>query len=209
MNRFVIAALLFLIAASPLAAVDLRPVPGDRIAVLAVPRDADRPIRDDLSELIARVTARRLEKEGFVTVVLPRTVDELVEDGLRETVNAAWIVEIAWSDGHARTWGAGGAGGEVGGGVVGGDVAIVTAWLRADVNFIDGRSLEMVDRFELDSRATTPTLQGLGVGGRWSWLWVALPWGQRLPYSRAAGALALQIQERIAPPRGVRTADVR
>jgi hypothetical protein len=208
MKRFIVAALLFLIAASPLAAVDLRPVAGDRIAVLAVPQDDGRRMHEDLSELIARVTARRLEKEGFSTVVLPRSVDQLVEDGLREAVGAVWIIEIAWSDGRARTWGGGAAAGEVGNEAVGGDVAIVTAWLRADVNFYDARSLEMLDRFQLDSRATTPTLQGLGAGGRWSWLWVALPWGQRLPYSRAAGALAIQIHERIAS-RGAHLADVR
>lgn len=208
MKRLAFAVILFLVAASPLAAVDLGPVAGDRIAILAVPRDDGRRMNDDLSDLIARVTARRLEKEGFATVVLPRSVDEFVEDGLREAVDATWIVEIEWSDGRAHTWGAGGAAGEVGGGVVGGDVAIVTAWLSADVNFYDARSLEMLDRFQLDSRATTPTLNGLGVGGRWSWLWVALPWGQRLPYSRAAGALAIQIHERIAR-RGEPLADAR
>jgi hypothetical protein len=208
MKRLVLAVFIVLIAASPLSAIDLRPMRGDRIAILAVPHDAERRTGDDLSELIARVTARRLEKEGFETVVLPRSVEEMVADNLREVVGAAWIVEIVWSDSRSRTWGAGGVGSGVGDGVVGGDIAVVTAWLRADVNFYDGRTLEMLNRYELDSRATTPTLNGVTLGGRWSWLWVALPWGQRYPYQRAAAALAIQINERIAP-RGERVADVR
>ncbi len=89
MKRLAFAVILFLVAASPLAAVDLGPVAGDRIAILAVPRDDGRRMNDDLSDLIARVTARRLEKEGFATVVLPRSVDEFVEDGLREAVDAS------------------------------------------------------------------------------------------------------------------------
>jgi hypothetical protein len=208
MKRFLFAALLFFIAASPLAAIDFRPQPGDKIAILAVPQDRERRMHDDLSELIANVTARRFERAGFPTVVLPRSVEELVADNLKDAVGAAWIVEIAWTDGRSRTWGGGMGVGEVGDGAVGGDVAIVTAWLSANVNFYDGRSLEMLRRFELDSRATTPTLTGLSVGGRWSWLWVALPWGQRYPYSRAAAALAIQIHERVLT-RGEGIADVR
>ena len=208
MKRLVLAVSMVLLAAAPLVAIDLRPMRGDRIAILAVPHDAERRAGDDLSELIARVTARRLEKEGFETVVLPRSVDEMVADNLREVVNAAWIVEIVWSDSRSQTWGAGGVGAGGSDGVVGGDVAIVTAWLSADVNFYDGHTLEVLDRYELDSRATTPTLNGVTLGGRWSWLWVALPWGQRYPYSRAAAALAIEIHERIAH-RGERVADVR
>ncbi len=204
MKRFAFAVFLFLIAASPLAAVDLGLVRGDKIAVLAVPEDEGRRMHDDLSELIGRVTARRLEKEGFKTVVLPRSVDQLVEDGLKDAVGAAWIVEIAWSDGRARSWG-GIAGGTEG---VGAEVGMVTAQLAAEIRFYDARTLEMVDRFEVDSRATSPALTGIGVGGRWSWLWASLPWGNRQAYGRAAGALAIQIYERIAPA-GERIADAR
>ncbi len=208
MKRFAFALILFLIAASPLAAVELGPVAGDKIAILAVPQDEGRRMHDDLSELIGRVTARRLEKAGFQTVVLPRSVEQLVEDGLKDAVGAAWVVEIAWSDGRARSWGGLAGGTDVGDGVVGADVALVTATLVAEIRFYDARSLEMVDRFEVDSRATTPTLTGIGVGGRWTWLWAALPWGERLPYARAAGSLAIQIHERI-DPRDERPADAR
>jgi hypothetical protein len=208
MKRFAIAAVLFLIAAAPLAAVDLRPVPGDRIAILAVPQDEGRRMHDDLSELIGRVTARRLEREGFITVVLPRSIDELVEDGLADAVDAAWIVEIAWSDGRARRWGGIEGGTDAGSATVGAGVAVVTARLAAEIRFYDARRLEMLDRFELDSHATTPALSGIGVGGRWSWLWASLPWGDRSAYQRAAGALAIQIHERIAP-HGARAAHAR
>lgn len=197
MKRFAFAVILFLVASSPLAAVDFGMVAGDRIAVLVVQEDGARLTHDDLGELIGRVTARRLEKEGFATVLLPRSADELVADGLKDAVGAAWILEIAWSDGRARTWG-GIAGGTEG---VGAEVGVVTAHLAAEIRLYDARTLEMVDRFEVDSRATTPALTGIGVGGRWSWLWASLPWGNRQVYGRAAGALAVQIYERVAPGR--------
>lgn len=197
MKRFVFAIILFLIAASPLAAVELGPVPGDKIAVLTVPQDEERRMHDDLGELIGRVVARRLEKEGFGTVVLPRSADELVADGLTEAVGAAWILEVAWSDGRARTWG-GIAGGS---NHVGAEIGVVRAELMAEIRFYDARTLEMVERFEVDSRATSPALTGIGVGGRWSWLWASLPWGTRQVYGRAAGSLAIQIYDRIMPQR--------
>jgi hypothetical protein len=196
MKRFLFALALFLVATAPAAAVDLRPMRGDRFAVLAVPAEGSERL-GEVSELVARAIRKELERKGFQTVVLPRSVDQMVADGIADAVDAAWVVEITYSDGDARSWGGIGTGGEIGDVDVGGEISVVTAALHAELRFYDARTLELIDTYELDSRATSPTISGIGLGGRHSWLWVSLPWMQRHPYSRAAGALAREAVSRI------------
>lgn len=195
MKRFLFALALFLLATAPAAALDRQPMRGDRFAVFAVP--AEEGFDSGISELVARALRKELERKGFQTVVLPRSVTQMIADGIGEAVDASWIIEITYSDGNARSWGAIGTGREIGDTGVGGEIDIVTAALRAELRFYDARTFDLLEQFELDSRATTPTLSGIGLGGRYSWLWVSLPRMQRHPYSRAATVLARGAVSRI------------
>jgi hypothetical protein len=142
---------------------------------------------------IARSMERELKKRGYTATILNRTVESLWEDGLEDSVEADIFVEIAAEQGYGEGWGAVGTGGRVGSVDVGGTVAIVRSAFAAKVRIYDGRSGAVLDEFELSSRALTPALSSISLGGDHAWFTIGVPWFERRTRDRAATALARKV----------------
>jgi hypothetical protein len=142
---------------------------------------------------IARSMERELRRRGHPTTILNRTVESLWEDGLEESVEADIFVEIAADRRDGEGWGAVGAGGRVGSVNVAGTVAIVRSAFAAKVRIYDGRSGAVLDEFELSSRALTPALNSISLGGDHAGFSIGLPWYERRTRDRAATALARKV----------------
>lgn len=185
-------ALAVLIAASPAYAQDSSP--GMRVALFSAAPEEENELGGWTPELtIAKVMERELRRRGYETSVLNRTVASLVEDGLGESVEADIFVEIAADQHDGEGWGAIGTGGRVGSVDVGGTVAIVRSAFAANVRIYDGRTGAVLDEFELSSRALTPALSSISLGGDHAWFTIGVPWFERRTRDRAATALAKKV----------------
>lgn len=142
---------------------------------------------------VAHSMERELQKRGYSTTILNRTVESLWEDGLEESVEADIFVEIAADQRDGEGWGAVGTGGRVGSVDVGGTVAIVRSAFAARVRIYDGHSGAVLDEFELSSRALTPALSSISLGGDHAWFSIGVPWFERRTRDRAATALARKV----------------
>lgn len=155
---------------------------------------------------LAKAIGKLLEKEGLEVTVLSRTVDSLVEDGLEESVRADIFVEIV-ADARGESWGGIGGGGRTGDVYTGATVEIVRSAYAAEVRIHDGRTRELLDTFTLRSRAFTPALSSISLGGDHAWFTIGLPWFERQTSGRAANALAKKVVaeiERAAEQLGAR-----
>ncbi|HVR44042.1 MAG TPA: hypothetical protein VMS56_11440 [Thermoanaerobaculia bacterium] len=191
MKRAIVPAALLLLLPAVSAGGGLLPLAaGERVAILVIPAGELRQIDEELSGVVARALRGELERRGFDTVVLPRSVEEMDEDGITDVVDAAWIVEIVASDGRASSLGGVAGEGTIDRIGIGGEISIVRSELSAELRVWDGRSLELLGTLHLDSRATTPTLSGIGIGRRGAGIRLSLPWYGT--YSRAARSIARQ-----------------
>jgi hypothetical protein len=187
-----LAALAVLVAAFP--AISGEPPSGLSVALFSAAPAEEHELGGWTPELtIAKVMERELRRRGYETSVLNRTVASLFEDGLEESVQADIFVEIAADQHDGEGWGAIGTGGRVGSVDVGGTVAIVRSVFAANVRIYDGRTGEVLDEFELSSRALTPALSSISLGGDHAWLTIGVPWFERRTRDRAATALARKV----------------
>ena len=70
--------------------------------------------------------------------------------------------------------------------------------MAAEVRVYDGRTLNTIAQFDLHQHNTSVVPMGIGLGGRWTWAYFALPFMQYGQYRAAAHAVARQAAERIA-----------
>jgi len=163
---------------------------GNRVGILLTParyEGAD----DRMSSAIRKYLRDELQKSGFDAFEAKATYDDLN----RNMDSAAdYYVEIAASDAAADSHGGVG----VGAGAVAVDVSLVVAHVAAEIRLYDGRSLELVRRFELDhsKKGVAPTSIGIGVPGLLGW--VSVPVMEIAQFKRAAHEVARDAASRIA-----------
>jgi hypothetical protein len=179
--------------AAPLFAVTggTAPVAGSRIAVLRMSDRYSHGAEQTVARTVQNELREALVAHGFNAFDAKTTYDELSRE---DAGNADYYVEIV--SGLATNGSHGGVG--IGAGAVGAEISVVTAYVAAGVRLYDGKSLELIDSFDLheDNTAVVPTM--IGVGGRHIFAGIAIPFVQYAQYRRAARTVARQAATLIA-----------
>ncbi|HJW94737.1 MAG TPA: hypothetical protein VJ901_14055 [Thermoanaerobaculia bacterium] len=190
MKRLAVALLIVLSAASAFALDTTKR--GNRIGVL-VTRDryTDRGAEAAMAASIGKYLREELQKAGFDAFLTDVTYDELA----RNTTSAAdYYVEVASSE----TSGGSPGGVGVGNRDLGVDISVVVAHVAAEVRLYDGRSLELIRRFELQQskKAIAPT--SISIGGSGIWGWFSIPITEVVQFRRAAHGIAKDAATQLA-----------
>lgn len=143
-----------------------------------------------MSSAVRNFLQAELHKAGFDAFDAHATYDALRRD---EADAPDYWIEIASSSGGGPVGGVG-----VGGSHVVVDISVVVARVAAEVRVYDGRSLELVQRFELDRTKTGVMPTSIGVGGRDLFGWIALPIMHYAQYRAAAREVARDAALRVA-----------
>ena len=156
---------------------------GNRIGILRAPESFANAIGTNLRD--------ELSQRGFKAFDARGTFEDVQRGGVSA---ADFYVEVVWSDAtqhHVASVGA-----NVGPAVV--DVGVVVARVAAELRLYDGRTLELIDRYDLRDSRTAVAPTGVGLGTRSLWGYIVLPIVQRQQYRAAAHEVAVQAAERIA-----------
>jgi hypothetical protein len=191
MKRHLIPLALCLAVSASAFAINVNVKRGDRIGVLTISERHGYDAERRLAEAVQNYLRQELSDRGFDAFRTGETHDELRRD---DRANADYYVEIVSSHGDANLMGAVG----VGGGPIGAEIGVVVAHVAAEMRLYDGRTLELIDRFDLQQRRTTVAPTGIGIGSRPFFGWIALPFVQRAQYRAAAHDVARDAAERIA-----------
>jgi hypothetical protein len=175
----------------PTLALSRAPHPGDRIGVLQISDRYDYGPERTVARTVQSDLRNELLDRGFQAFDARATYDELrrFEQG-----NADYYVEIVSS--HSQHNPVGGVGVDVG--AVGATVSVVVSRVAAEVRLYDGRTLEMIERYDLRSQNTAVLPTAVGVGGRHIFAFFAIPFMQYAQYRAAAHAVARDAAIRIA-----------
>ncbi len=163
---------------------------GKRIGVLLT-RERYEGAESAMSASIARYLREELVKSGFDAFDTKVTYDELSRNA---TTAADYYVEIAASDSTGGV--PGGIG--IGNRTVGVDISVVIAHVAAEVRLYDGRSLELVHRFELDKSRKGIAPTSISIGGSNLFAWIAIPITEVVQFRRAAHAVAKEAAIQVA-----------
>ena len=159
---------------------------GATFAVFAATADDVEDPRFTAELFLARALSRELERSGYRSQVLARSVATLAEDNLDEVVKADWFVEITAADAADGSYGTiGGFGDRAGAGV-----SILSSFNAADVTLYEAATLRPLATFRVDARAIMPALTSVGAVGDHFWIDLALPLFERAAANRAARAFA-------------------
>lgn len=174
-------ALLLVLAAVPVYAFHLTPQPGARIGVLRA---------DGESQIVQRDLCSELRALGFDAFDARIPFADLTRG---ERPAADFYVDVV----STRAANHPVAGGEVGDGRVGVDLAVVVSNVAAAVRVYDAATLELVDQYDLqqDRTAVLPTAIGFG---RFFWARIPLPFVQSAQIRSVAHAVAHEAAHRIA-----------
>jgi hypothetical protein len=175
----------------PAFALTSPPHPGDRIGVLRSSADYDYRAEHIVANTVQIDLRRELRKLGFDAFDTRLTYDTMLRSG---PGNADFYVEVV--SGSAADRPIGGVGGSAGGVAV--EVAVVVAWVAAEVRLYDARTLNLVERYDLQKKKTAVVPTAIGVGGRSVWAAIFLPLVQYGQYRAAAHDVARQAAVRIA-----------
>jgi hypothetical protein len=178
----------------PAFALTQSPRPGDRIGVLRMTDRYTRGAEAAVAKTVQTALRHELRDLGFDAYDARLTFDELSRHSLPP---AEYFVEVI--SGPSASNPVGGAG--VGIRAVSVEVGVVVAEVAAEVRVYDGRTLNQIAQFDLRKNTTAVVPMGIGLGGRWSWAYIALPFIQYGQYRAAAHAVARQAAERIAAGR--------
>jgi len=167
------------------------PRPGDRIGVL---RMSDRFLYG-AERTVANALQHDLRDElrnlGFSAFDARMTYDDLLHRGPED---ADFYVEVVSSRASGRPMG--GVGAAVGNVAV--EVAVVVKQVAAEVRLYDGRTLNLIERYDFEKRSTAVVPTGIGIGGRSIWAEIMLPFVEYGQYRAAAHDVARQAAARIA-----------
>jgi hypothetical protein len=163
---------------------------GNRIGVLLMSERVSDNSEMQAAEEVRGALVEALHKAGFDSFETGMTYDQLS----RGTNDADFYVEVLSTDGHAHDSGIG----TIDDGRVGADVGILVSNVAAQLRLYDGRSLELVDRFDLSKRKVAPTLRGVSIGGRHGFFSMALPWIRSAQYRGVARDVAADAATKIA-----------
>lgn len=158
---------------------------GDRVGILLPDTGADAGFPRTVAMAVTRSLERELRARGVDASDMRMTFDELRSAGQSD---ADYYIEVSRGDGDAHALG----GIEVGDYNVGVDISVVVAYVAARLNIYDGRSLELIDSYDFQRRATAVMPTGIGIGGRSVGLRLALPFVQYARYRAAARAVAAE-----------------
>jgi hypothetical protein len=164
---------------------------GDRIGVLRMSEQFDFASEETVAKTIESDLPRALRDRGFDAYDTQATVDD-VRRG--DAGGAAYYVEVV----SARAGGRETAGIGVGTEGIGATVSVVVSRVAAEVRLYDGKTLELIDRYELSKKSTGVVPTSVGIGGRYVWAALALPFVHYGQYRSAAHDVARQAAERIA-----------
>ncbi len=175
--------------AVPVVAFNTSLTRGDRVGVLrpAVAYEDDA----DVARLVSSYLTAALRDRGLDAFDARLGFADLSVDG---RVDADYYVEVVGGDGDSQPYGGVG----VGSRSVGVDVALVVSRIATKMRVYSGKTLELVDEYDLQRRSTTLMPTSIGIGGRHLGLWVALPFVQYARYRSAARAVAYDAAQKIA-----------
>lgn len=184
--------LLLLLVSAPLLALNTNVLRrGDRIGVLRMSDQFDADMERAVVRTLESDLPRALRARGFDAFDARLTYDDLRRG---DAGGAAYYVEVVSARAGERE--AAGIGAGVGG--VYTTVSVVVARVAAEVRLYDGKSLALIDRFDLSEKRTSVAPTSVGLGGRYLWAELALPFMQYGQYRSAAHDVARQAAERIA-----------
>jgi len=163
---------LLLIASSSLA-VQTRDFRGPRIGVLTGPERRAGGAERSMNQIMPSYLCNELRKLGYEARVERRSSDELLREGTTTTDDL--LIEFAAVDANGRQAVGIGSGGRVGNVGVGGEVSIVVAHLIGELRLIDAKTLEVARTFPLEAHTTSPALTSIGLGGRYGYVYVPIP----------------------------------
>jgi hypothetical protein len=190
MKRLLIGIACFALASFAMA-IHVEAKHGDRIGVLMV-SGQNVPVTDvRIAESVLNDLRDELKTRGFDAFRLQATYDGLRRE---ERPVANYFVEIVSSHSEANMHGAIGAAM----GPVATEVGLVVGHVAAEMRVYDGRTLEMLDRFDLDQSHTTVAPTGVGIRGFPIFAWIAVPLVQHSQIRAAEHAVARQAADRIS-----------
>ena len=190
MKRFLLLGLL--LVATPVFAINTSILRrGDRVGVLRMSERFDVASEETVARTIESDLPRALRDRGFDAFDAHATYDDVRRgDG----PGAAYYVEVVGARaGDREAVGVG-----VGAENVYASVGVVVSRVAAEVRLYDGKTLELVDRWDLAKKSTAVVPTSVGVGGRFVWAAIALPFVHYGQYRNAAHDVARQAAERIA-----------
>ncbi|HYU26755.1 MAG TPA: hypothetical protein VEO74_16195 [Thermoanaerobaculia bacterium] len=190
MKRFLFLGLL--LVATPLLAINTSILRrGDRVGVLRMSERFDVASEETVARTIENDLPRTLRDRGFDAFDAHATYDDVRRgDG----PGAAYYVEVVGARaGDREAVGVG-----VGAENVYASIGVVVSRVAAEVRLYDGKTLELVDRWDLSKKSTAVVPTSVGVGGRFVWAAIALPFVHYGQYRGAAHDVARQAAERIA-----------
>jgi hypothetical protein len=180
-----------LLAATPLLAINTSVLRrGDRIGVLRMSEHFDGS-EATVADAIESVLPRALRDRGFDAFDTQRTYDDLRRG---DVADAAYYVEVVGAQARDREAADVGVGAEN----VYASVGVLVSHVAAEVRLYDGKTLELVDRWDLAKKSAAVVPTSVGIGGRYLWGAIALPIIHRGQYRAAARDVAQQAAERIA-----------
>jgi hypothetical protein len=190
MKRFAIAFVCSAIAASAMA-INLNEQHGDRVGVLMV-AEQNAPVTDiHLAESVLNDLRTELAARGFDAFRMATTVDALRPD---DRPAAKYFVEIVASHGESNVT----AGVGMAAGPIAGEVGLVIGRVVAAMRVYDGRTLELLDTFDLSQKHTVVAPTGIGIRGIPIFAFIAVPIAQRSQIRAATHAVARDAADRIA-----------
>ena len=164
---------------------------GDRIGVLRMSERFDAASEQTVANAIENALPRALRGRGFDAFTTDRTYDD-VRNG--DGPNAAFYVEVVGARvGDHEALGVG-----VGADNVYASIGVVVSRVAAEVRLYDGKTFELIDRFDLSKKSTAVVPTSVGIGGRYFWAALALPFVHYGQYRSAAHDVARQAAEAIA-----------
>jgi hypothetical protein len=181
----------FLAASASAFAINVNVKHGDRIGVLTISERHAYASEHRVAEALQNYLCDELSARGFDAFRAGETYDELRRD---DRANADYYVEVVSSHGDANVMGAVG----VGGGPIAAEMGVVVSHVATELRLYDGRTLELIDRYDLHQRRTSVAPTGVGIGGRSIIAWIALPIVQRAQYRAVAHDVARDAADRIA-----------
>lgn len=189
MRRITILAL-FLVLSLPIFAVTER-AGGERIGILASSSRYVAGMERDIADAIRGNLRRHLRNGGLDAFDARMTYDELRR---ADETNADYYVEII----GGGTEGTGSYGGAwISDGHVGAEISVVVSRVAAELRLYDGKSLELIETYDLAKRNTAVLPTAIGLGGRHLYAMFGLPFVRYAQYRTAARAIAADAARQI------------
>ena len=190
MKRFLTAAACLTLATSAFA-INTEVKRGDRIAVLAMPAKYTLAEERRAGEAVQEFLRQELAARGFDAYRVDESYDALVRE---DRGNADFYVEIAAAEGNSHMEGVGGLGTRT----VFIDLGVLVSHVAAEMRLYDGRTLELIDRFDLKEHHTSIAPAAIGIARVPIFGAIVLPSMRRAQIRSAAHDVAVKAADRIA-----------